>query len=126
MKKKYAPYKDDVKKIRDAVYSATKTDNVEKIRHLLTDNNFPNMPKAIKESIILGGALDDFDLFNVGEKIVLYLIFDYKIDESIFEEMKDVCINIKNTEDMFAKRRLTEQLNLELKNNLKEIKKNKI
>jgi hypothetical protein len=98
---------------------AISSDNVEEVQELLNLNSYPNLKQEQKEEQIFSMVHTAFNSENKAEKIMKYLIFEYRIKESI--AIKAVTHNLNpggispSVQKMFDSRNLRNTLNKDLR-----------
>lgn len=98
-------YIKETKEMMRAVYSSAKSKNFELIKDFLSDKALPEVPKDVKERIIFVETLVCLVMLNDGEELLNYLIFDYKIDQSIMNYVIKTQINAEKAHEMFQLRK---------------------
>jgi ArsR family metal-binding transcriptional regulator len=108
------------------VIEAMEQNNIKRILQLLDSTDYPSLTLDKREELIFQKILASFTLKNVGEEILNYLIFDYKIKEenSINNLTGEVEPKIK---EMFEKRKINDALVKELDDrNVHPVKRPKV
>jgi hypothetical protein len=126
-----AKLNDDIKEMMRRVYDGAKAKNCDEIKQALFDSSFPNISKDEKELMIFVETLTCLTMFQLGEDILHYLIFDYKIDEKLLDKINKKNVNVEKAEEMFLKRKQMEDFYQDLtkeldKNNSSSKRKSKI
>lgn len=101
------------------VIKAIEKNNIDRILQIFDSTDYPSLTLDKKEELIFQKVLGSFTFKNIGEEILNYLIFNYKIKEenSINTIIGEVEPIIK---EMFEKRTLNDELNTDL-----QVQKNK-
>jgi ArsR family metal-binding transcriptional regulator len=108
------------------VIEAMEQNNIKRILQLFDSTDYPSLTLDKREELIFQKILASFTLKNVGEEILNYLIFDYKIKEenSINTLTGEVEQKIK---EMFEKRKINDALVKELDDrNVHPVKRPKV
>ena len=95
------------------------------IEQLIESENYPSLTKEKKDTAILSKALLEFALGYLEQSTFEYLIFEYKISEDAYINL-DSQYKSKIVEDMFSKRKVNEELNIELEIKERNRKKLKV
>jgi hypothetical protein len=93
-----------------------KDDDLIKIKDILLHEHYPELNDKDKEFHIFNMASYFFKYYGESYNILKYLIFDYQIKEE--DSIKKFFIENEPVEKLFAIRRLNENLNSTLTNNL--------
>jgi hypothetical protein len=96
-------------------------DDITIISRIINDSKYKSLTNDQKETFIFDGIIFYYNLLGTGEKLVDYIIFDYKISENNSIDKIDVD---KEIIELFKIRQLKEELGKELA--VKEIISNKV
>jgi hypothetical protein len=113
---------------KQEVGNAIRTNDSQTIERIMLNTNYSLLNKEQKEFHILDSALSFYagaSGIKVVEKFFHYIVFEYKIDEEVYNKKLEKYEN-KALEAMFEIRRMNEDMNKELKVNDTQIKKIKI
>lgn len=97
---------------------AISSDDVEEIKQLLYKDSYPNLKQAQKEDLIFSMVHTSFNGEQEGKKIMNYLIFDYKISESVAIKSVTHDLNSEGLSKEVQKMFDTRKFHSELKNSL--------
>lgn len=109
--------------IHQAIYRSFNNNDLDTMKSILNSENYPSLTQLQKETEVFNALCHCFTYGNesdVGNDLLKYIIFEYKITE-------DVCLVLDNKHklinDMFQARKLNEELNQELAGNDTVLKK---
>lgn len=108
-----------------AVIYALQNYDDKTIEQLMDSEKYPSVNNEEKEKELLTKALLSFSLGDLETSFFEYFIFEYKISEDVYVNLDSEYKN-KIVEDMFAKRKLNEDLNKGLDTNANPNKKLKV
>lgn len=100
------------------VIRALKENIRQRVKELMDPQKHPNIPSEEKETEILSQALLSFSLKHLDKSFFEYFIFEYNINEDIYINL-DSEHKTKVVEDIFARKKLNEDLRAELEVNTK-------
>ena len=104
----------DISEITTMVDKAIQSNDTKIIDSVFDQNKYPNLKQEEKEKHIFTYVSLKFSLFDKGENILQYLIFDYKINlDNSLNNMKEHLD--EKTQSMFQRRILNDDLHSELK-----------
>lgn len=100
------------------VIRALKQNIRKRVKEVMDPQNHPNITNEEKETAILSQALLSFSLKYLDQSFFQYFIFEYNINEDIYINL-DSEHKTKVVDDIFARKKLNEDLRAELEVNAK-------
>lgn len=113
---------------KEDICKAIRANNCSILNDIVLSEAYSSLTKKEKDECLLNLAIRRFLYLPQNIEFIKYLVFEYKISESIYQLAADTAaysVN-KKFEDMFAIRKLNEELNQELTQNHNTDKKLKV
>jgi hypothetical protein len=113
---------------KEDICKAIRANNCSVLNDIILSESYSSLTKKEKDNCLLNLAIRRFLYLPQNIDFIKYLVFEYKISENTYQLTADTAAYSvsKKFEDMFAIRKLNEELNQELDSNNKNTKKLKV